>query len=80
MSRYDIYQSNAAEVPVMRKWVIRALIISLLIHFGLFVFFQFKKLENFRMPVSERLAVVQDAGLRLKVADRAQVGLDRKRP
>ncbi|MEA3213835.1 MAG: hypothetical protein QOE70_6892 [Chthoniobacter sp.] len=55
MSRYDIYQSNAAEVPIMRKWVLRALIISLLLHAGLFVFFQFKKLENFG-PAPERLA------------------------
>jgi outer membrane protein OmpA-like peptidoglycan-associated protein len=57
MSRYDIYQSNAAEVPIMRKWIVRALIISLLIHLGLFIFFQFKKLENFRIPTAtERLA------------------------
>ncbi len=59
MSRYDIYQSNAAEVPLMRKWVIRALILSLLIHLGLFIFFQVKKLENFRMPNTERLAPPQ---------------------
>ena len=69
MSRYDIYQSNAAEVPVMRKWVIRALIISLLIHFGLFVFFQFKKLENFRMPVSERLAPPLRVFKQVKIPD-----------
>lgn len=56
MSRYDIYQSNAAEVPLMRKWVFRALILSLLIHLGLFIFFQLKKLENFRIPNAERLA------------------------
>ncbi len=56
MSRYDIYQSNAAEVPIMRKWIIRALILSLLLHGGLFVFFQFKKLENFSIPQPERLS------------------------
>ena len=56
MSRYDIYQSNAAEVPIMRKWVVRALILSLLLHGGLFVFFQFKKLENFSVPHQERLS------------------------
>jgi outer membrane protein OmpA-like peptidoglycan-associated protein len=56
MSRYDIYQSNAAEVPIMRKWIIRALILSLLLHAGLFVFFQYHKLENFSIPVAERLS------------------------
>ena len=56
MSRYDIYQSNAAEVPIMRKWIIRALILSLLLHGGLFIFFQLKKLENFKIPNGERLA------------------------
>ena len=56
MSRYDIYQSNAAEVPIMRKWIFRALILSLLLHAGLFAFFQFKKLENFGPPATERLA------------------------
>ena len=29
MARYETYQSNAAEVPLMRKWVLRALLISL---------------------------------------------------
>ena len=56
MSRYDIYQSNAAEVPLMRKWVIRALFLSLLLHGGLFAFFQYKRLENFGPPPTERLA------------------------
>ncbi len=56
MSRYDIYQSNAAEVPIMRKWVIRALFMSLLLHGGLFAFFQYKKLENFGPPPTDRLA------------------------
>lgn len=56
MSRYDIYQSNAAEVPIMRKWIIRALILSLVLHGGLLVFFHFKELENFRIPEPERLS------------------------
>jgi len=70
MSRYDIYQSNAAEVPIMRKWVIRALIISLLMHFGLFVFFQVKKLDNFRMPTTnERLAPPLRVFKQVKIPD-----------
>ncbi|MGB8167189.1 MAG: OmpA family protein [Chthoniobacteraceae bacterium] len=69
MSRYDIYQSNAAEVPIMRKWIIRALILSLLLHGGLFVFFQFKKLENFRIPTTERLAPPLRVFKQVKIPD-----------
>ena len=47
MARYETYQSNAAEAPLMRKWVLRALIISLCLHAALFVAFKLKKLENF---------------------------------
>ena len=47
MARYETYQSNAAEAPLMRKWILRALIISLCLHAALFVTFKLKKLENF---------------------------------
>ena len=47
MARYETYQSNAAEAPLMRKWVARALIVSLFLHAALFVTFNLKKLENF---------------------------------
>lgn len=39
----------------MRKWILRALGASLLIHAGLFVFFQTKQLENFGMQPVETL-------------------------
>lgn len=47
MAQYSTYQSNAAEIPFMRKWLLWALFISLLIHAGLLLFFNFKRLENF---------------------------------
>lgn len=56
MARYETYRSNAAEIPIMRKWVFRALILSLLLHGGLFVFFQFKKLEGFSFSEAPKLA------------------------
>lgn len=56
MPRYDTYQSNAAEAPLMRKWVFRALLLSLLLHGGLFAFFQYQRLENFGPAAGERLA------------------------
>jgi len=56
MAHYDTYQSNAAEVPIMRKWLLRALVISLLLHAGLILFFNIKQLENFGYLGEERLA------------------------
>ena len=47
MPRYETYRSNAAEIPIMRKWVLRALLLSLALHGALFLFFYFKKLESF---------------------------------
>ena len=55
MARYETYRSNAAEAPLMRKWIFRALIASLLLHAGLFVFFQTKQLDNFAMKSVDRL-------------------------
>jgi outer membrane protein OmpA-like peptidoglycan-associated protein len=69
MSRYDIYQSNAAEVPLMRKWIIRAFFLSLLLHGGLFAFFQMKKLENFGPPAEERLAKPLRVFKQVKIPD-----------
>ena len=51
---YMSYQSNAAEVPVMRKWIVRMFFLSLLLHLGLLGFFRVKKLQHFT-PMSERL-------------------------
>src|SRR5687767_2355437 len=65
MARYETYRSNAAEIPVMRRWVIRGLIMSLLIHAGLFAFFQFKRIDNFSLQSVATLSppkfVVQQA-------------------
>ncbi len=54
MSPFETYQSNAAEVPVMRKWFFRAFLLSLLIHAILFVWFGSTKLESFT-PLTMRL-------------------------
>ncbi len=56
MARYETYRSNAAEAPLMRKWILRALLISLLLHAALFVFFQLKKLDHFNFNAGEQLA------------------------
>jgi outer membrane protein OmpA-like peptidoglycan-associated protein len=56
MAQYETFQSNAAEIPAMRKWLIFALILSLLAHAGLLIFFHFKQLQNFGYSDTERLA------------------------
>ncbi|MEP6670975.1 MAG: OmpA family protein [Chthoniobacter sp.] len=56
MAQYESFQSNAAEFPIMRKWLLRALVISLLIHAALLLFFNFKKLENFGNSDTAQLA------------------------
>lgn len=48
------YQSNAAEIPIIRKWLVRALILSVLLHLGLLVWFRTMELERFTVT-SERL-------------------------
>src|SRR4051812_28589528 len=56
MAQYETYQSNATEVPLMRKWLLRGLIGSLLIHAGLITFMRTKELPNFGYTGEERLA------------------------
>lgn len=50
MSPFETYQSNAAEVPVMRKWFFRAFILSVLIHCALFIWFKSTTLDRFSTP------------------------------
>lgn len=49
------YQSNAGEKPFMRKWILRALAISILIHLALLAYFYSTKLEHFNVTEGERL-------------------------
>ncbi len=53
-SPFDSYQSNAGEIPFMRKWLVRAFILSMLFHLGLIAFFRATELERFT-PTTERL-------------------------
>lgn len=56
MARYETYRSNAAEAPIMRRWILRAFGLSLLLHAGLFAFLHIKKLDNFSMQEVSQLA------------------------
>jgi len=71
MPRYESYRSNAAEAPIMRKWVIRALLLSLLLHGGLFVFFKYKQLDQFAASAVERLAPPRFVVKKVTISDRA---------
>jgi len=69
MAQYSTYQSNAAEIPIMRKWLFRALILSLLVHAVLLVFFNFKKLENFGYTTVDRPAITPIKMVRVNITE-----------
>jgi outer membrane protein OmpA-like peptidoglycan-associated protein len=84
MARYETYRSTAAELPVMRKWVIRAFILSLLLHVGLYAFLQFKKLDNFGFQNTPQLVkplwVVKQAVIDPKLLDQPEKVVIRAEP
>ena len=47
MSYYDATEGDAGEGSQMRKWLLRGLVLSLLLHFGLFVFLKVQDVEVF---------------------------------
>jgi outer membrane protein OmpA-like peptidoglycan-associated protein len=67
MDQPTIYQSNASEIPLIRKWVIRGLVVSLLIHFAIYVVFNFTKLERFSTQTTTRLVPRQFTVAQLEV-------------
>jgi outer membrane protein OmpA-like peptidoglycan-associated protein len=50
MVHYETYQSNAVEAPIMRRWLFAGLVLSLLLHAGLLVFFYTHRVEGFSAP------------------------------
>lgn len=54
MATFNTYQQPAAETPLARKWFVRALVASIIIHGVLFAAFRATKLEHFDAP-AERL-------------------------
>ena len=67
MEPSTIYQSNASEIPIIRKWVIRGLIVSVLIHFALYLVFNYTKLERFSTQTTTRLVPRQFTVAQLEV-------------
>ena len=55
MATFNIYQRTAVETPLARKWFVRALIASIIIHAALFAAFRATKLESFTPAYTERL-------------------------
>lgn len=55
MARYAVYPT-ATNSPLTRKWLVRALILSLLLHVAFFAFAYWKKIENFAFTSQQRLA------------------------
>ena len=54
MATFNTYQQPVAETPLARKWFVRALVASIIIHCVLFFAFRATKLEHFNAP-TERL-------------------------
>ena len=67
MTRYENYQSNAAEAPIMRKWLVYAFLISLALHACLIVAFRMKTLDRFQMNDAPRLAPPTEILTRVKI-------------
>jgi outer membrane protein OmpA-like peptidoglycan-associated protein len=67
MARYETYQSNASEAPIMRKWLLRAFFISLALHAALIVGFRMKTLERFGYNDAPRLAPPTEILTRVKI-------------
>lgn len=55
MATMNSYHSSATEDFGMRKWIFRALLVSIALHVVLFVFFTVKKLERFNTGSGTRL-------------------------
>jgi outer membrane protein OmpA-like peptidoglycan-associated protein len=45
MTSYETYRSNAAELPIMRRWVVFGLFLSILIHAGILYYFYVHRVE-----------------------------------
>ena len=55
MARYAVYPTTTNS-PLTRKWLVRALILSLLIHLGFFIFARWKEIEHFAFSAPQKLA------------------------
>jgi outer membrane protein OmpA-like peptidoglycan-associated protein len=45
MTSYETFRSNAAELPIMRRWVFFGLILSILLHAGILYYFYLHRVE-----------------------------------
>ena len=80
MARYETYQSNAAEAPIMRKWLVWAFFLSLALHVGLIVCFQMKRLDRFGYNDAPRLAPPTEILTRVKIPQMPDESLHAKLP
>jgi len=76
---FDTYQSNAAEAPFMRKWILRALVLSLAFHAFLFFWFWSTKLTRFTPPTA-RLIPPTFHVTRVSIDEKAMQGEDSAPP
>ncbi len=55
MTTRSIYQSNASEAPIIRKWILLGLLISIVIHLGFYAVSRMTTLERFSTQPPTRL-------------------------
>lgn len=55
MARYAVYPT-ATNSPLTRKWIVRALILSVLLHVGFFIFANWTKMEHFSFSTPQKLS------------------------
>lgn len=61
------YQSNAYELPIIRRWVVLGLVVSVLIHLTLYLIFSRTELERFNTQPTTRLVPRQFTVAQLQV-------------
>ena len=53
MVRYETYRANAVEAPLMRRWILLGLVLSLALHAGLFYYLHQRQVEGFNLSIEQ---------------------------
>ena len=53
MVRYETYRANAVEAPLMRRWLLLGLVLSLALHAGLFYYLHQRQVEGFNLSIEQ---------------------------
>ncbi len=79
MVQYDTFRSLRDQPSPMRKWLWRALALSLVVHLGLVVFFKVKNLEDFTLTASDPVASLRFVVNNVRIDPKLLLPPDEKR-